>query len=346
MRYIELGQGTCESIPVIGLGTYHLLDRMDEDRATAAVIAAQAVGIDFVDTSDNYMNEQFLGRVIAESDAPEQFFVATKTGLATTYEEFVAMRSEGRSADTSPERVKEQLAKSLGALQTNVVDLYQLHSYDDQTPAEDTAVVMNELIDDGYIKFYGVSNYSREELVELLDACDRLGLQRPTTIQPYLNLLSTHVHDQGVDLAREEGLVVLAHSPLMKGFLTDASVDAFDAALGRERQNGDHDAEVIDKWQEANNEVQRLKEYANRHGYNLSEYALAWLVNQPATVAINACVKPEHLQSSLRAADWALDREGMVLADEVRSNPVVVESAPVMFATANAARKYYAKKSK
>jgi aryl-alcohol dehydrogenase-like predicted oxidoreductase len=345
MRYVEIGS-VGEKIPVIGLGTYHLLDRVVEDQVPGILQQAQAVGINFLDTSDNYGYEQVLRAAIMDAEKPEDFFIASKTGLALTYEEYVALQGQGRIADLSPERVRTNFENSCAMLGAKVIDLLQVHAYDIATSAEVVVHTMNSLLERNSIRYYGVSNYSREQFEELLGVCDRLGLARPATIQPQYSLLGAHMIDQGIELAKEEGITVLAHSPLMKGVLTDGFLDTFDGILKKNRDAGVPDERVQD-FQRANDEIKRLHEYAKRRGYSLSEYALAWLINQPRVVALTACITPEYVDSAVRATEWELDDEGIELAEEVRNNPQVraCTCTSIMADVASQLRPYYARRT-
>lgn len=145
MKYVSPESSPSLSLPVIGLGTYHLLDRMTDDGAIRAIHGAHAAGVDFIDTSDNYMNERLIGRAVAESPEPGRIIVATKTGLATTYDEHLRFIAQKRSADLSPERIRHQIEVSLGTLGMSKVDIYQIHAYDYLTPASDVVQTMGDL---------------------------------------------------------------------------------------------------------------------------------------------------------------------------------------------------------
>lgn len=342
MKYVESPADSEFFAPALGFGTYHLLDRMGEAEAVAAIDEARKAGINVVDTSDNYFNEHVVGLALAECEISDYLYLATKTGLATSREEFLQLRAAGRSADTSPERVLAHLDNSLRALGTSSIDLYQLHGYDKATPVEDVAQVMHQITEeDRTAEAYGVCNYSTAQLEELLTACDVLGLRRPTTLQPFYNMLSTYAADQAIDLARQEGMVILAHSPLLKGYLTDAMVDRFAQLLEKEKSAGIMPAEILEDLVHANQQVQRLRHYANEHGYSLSQYAIAWLTNQPQTIVLTACTITHYINEALAAVDWEIDKAGMDLVEEVRTDEAVMRSARILMESAQNTKPYY-----
>jgi len=331
--------------PAVGLGTYHLLDRYAEPDAVDAILAAYNAGIELVDTSDNYGSELAVGQALRDLDDRSHMIIATKTGLATSLEEHLALQALGRPANTSPERILEQLSKSLRMLGTSSIYLYQLHAYDPFTTAADVAGVMHQITEEeGRAQHYGVSNYELCHLETLLETCDKLGLRRPSTFQPAYNMLTSYGVQGAIDLAMSEGMVVLAHTPLLKGYLADQMArDYLDTVEGL-NPRGSMTQEVIDTLVQGGQEVMRLHEYANTHGHTLSEFAIAWLLSQPQTVVLNACLTPQNLQSTLRAAEWELDDEALALAKEVRQNPAVLQSINAMLTLASQSKHYYRKR--
>lgn len=345
MKTIEIGRDSGVEVPVLGLGTYHVLDKVDEPELERIVEDAVRAGVTLIDTSDNYMNEGEVGSAVARLEHPDDVFIATKTGLALTFDEFKKNQSEDRAANASPERVKEQVEWSKLALGRSCIDLYLIHAYDNQTSPELIATTMNELVEAGDIARYGVSNYRRYQLEELLEACDALGVRRPSVIQPMLNMLTAHPENQGVDIAHEEGITVFAHSPLMKGYLADRFVDRVDVMLSSAKQEQILPAEYLEVLSRANGRVQELRQYANWYGYTLSELAISWLANQQDTVVLNSCVKSEHLESSLWAADLEVGLESLALIDEVRQDPYVNRSVTELLGIAEVSKPYYRKRT-
>jgi aryl-alcohol dehydrogenase-like predicted oxidoreductase len=342
MKCVNLESGF--DVSVLGLGTYHLTDRVGEPAAVDAVLAAQAGGIELIDTSDNYGSELVVAQALRETSKPDKLLIATKTGLGITYEEHLAIKARGAEADTSPERVRTQLQKSLRMLGQTSIYLYQLHAFDKDAGIDELVRTMHGITEEQrFAEHYGVCNYSREQLERLLEACDKNKVRRPSTTQPFYNILTSFGGQDAIDLALSEGLAVLAHSPLHKGFLSEASLDQYARLVAKEKDQKRFDGSTIKTLEEAVAQVQRLREYANAHGYTLSEYALAWLMNKPFTVALNSCVGDERLKSSLKAAEWVVDPEGMILGDEVRSNEAVSAMSHSMLTLAEQSRPYYRK---
>lgn len=343
MRFTTIGQNGELSISVIGFGTYHLTDKVGEAEAIRCLHAAQASGIELVDTSDNYRTELLVGHALYHSPQPEQLIIATKTGLATTYEEHLRLIKQQRQADTSPARVRSHLGDSLRMLGMGSVHLYQLHGYDHTVSPEDLAITMHELVaKERCALYWGVSNYTYEQLERLLAACDKLDTVRPATLQQFYNLI-TNASDSVVDLASDQGMTLLAHSPLHKGMLAEGLLDDYEKVVEQAiKENTDEKfAKLYEKMRSAIWQIRRLQAYANEHGYTLSEFALAWLVNRPLTIALTACTNVEYLEAADNATNWIIDDYGMSLVEEVRNDEAITACWSGMLNYARETKHYY-----
>lgn len=314
-------EGIANPVFPIALGTYHLLDKMNAYQAIEALEHAALAGINLLDTSDNYQTETVIGRALSAGALRRQkIIIATKTGLGTTAREQQAWQQEQRPANTDPARVRQQVEQSLFLLDVDYIDLYQLHAYDPQVPPEAHAELMAELLETGRIKAWGVSGYGAAELRALLQACDDQHLPRPVTSQPFYNLASTYQTD-AVDLAHQEGLTVLAHSPLLKRGLTDRGLQLLNQDVHQritavppdESVNTAHLEEVIDQ-------LHSIAALARARNRNLAQVALAWLVQKPNTVVLTTPTNPDYLDQALQAAEWHLDQEIITAINQLRSD--------------------------
>ena len=325
LKAVPLGDTGLEA-SVIGYGTYHLLDKLNAYDAIESLGAAHQAGVTLFDTSDNYGTELAIGKAVSEGVLPrDEVVIATKTGLAATVPE---VRVWGdRHANTEPSRVRQQVEKSLWTLGDDVgpIDLYQLHVHDPTVPAVDIASTLNDLISEGKILSYGVSNYGAEALRELIDACDSNGLARPVSLQPFHNILSSAGTESAIDLAREHGMTILAHSPLHKGALTNKGVTILDGVMADAdaRYTKPEELEQLVPLKVAFESIKLLKEYAADHDKGLAEMALAWLAMQENTVVLTACTRPTSLATAVAAPQWTIDNEGLALIEEVRGSSLV-----------------------
>lgn len=306
---VPLGESGIE-VSRVGFGTYHLAQKIDEFAALEAFADAYESGVNLFDTSDNYGTEAIIGTAIRANVLPRHdVVIATKTGLGTSYAHQMELNKAGRKGDTSPERIREQVDRSLTVLGPDIgaIDLYQLHVHDPTVDPREHAAVMDELIDDEKMKAWGVSNYSYEALYDLLSACDAMGLERPSTSQPFLNMASGV--EEVVHLAQQTGLTVLGHSPLLKGMLTDKTVvewlaQAQEALVRLEGADLSDDFKVIKEGLDRCND---LRVYAADHSLTLAQLAISWVTSQPNTVALTACTTEDYLNDAMLGANHKTD---------------------------------------
>lgn len=301
--------------PPIAYGTYHLLHKLDAPAALDSLEAAAEAGITMFDMSDNYSGTELaIGRAVTSGILDRsKIIVATKTGLATTHAQQTAWKEIGKKQDTSPARLKQQVDASLRVLgdDVGIIDLYQLHAPDDNVPHEAHAETMSELIAAGKIREYGLSNYYGQDFADFLAACDERGLRRPVTTQPYLNLLSdTTAAD--IQQAQKEGVLVLAHSPLAKGVLTDTGHRALRKIIDTMIEQGSDDPEKTEHFNhllEVSRQIDALTERAEALGRNLAQVAIGWLGMFDSTITLAATTNPSYLNDAINAAQWDLAQE-------------------------------------
>ena len=308
LRTVELGNSGIKA-SVIGYGTYHLGDKLDEFSALLSMGHAFDRGVTLFDTSDNYGTEGLIGIAVREGYLPrDEVVIATKTGLGTSYAHQVALRRAKRKGDTSPNRIRQQVDKSLAVLgkDVGVIDLYQLHTYDDTVPPAEQAAVMQELIDAGKIRSWGVSNYPIPALTRLIDACDAEGVVHPVTTQPFLNVVSG-AGEVGFNAATK-GMTVLAHSPLLKGMLTGSAVDKMTAHVRAEAADiSDEERAGYDAFKKGLEALTELRNYAQMRGLTLAQFAISWAANRPNTVVLTACTNEQYLDDAITGAAHTLD---------------------------------------
>jgi aryl-alcohol dehydrogenase-like predicted oxidoreductase len=297
------------SASAVGFGTYHLREKLGASEAIDAMGSAFEAGITLYDTSDNYGTEELIGLAVREGVLPrDQVVIATKTGLATSAQEHLAWSTEGKSIDTSPERVKKQVEKSLRLLgeDVGIIDLYQLHGRGSW--GYTTARAMDELIKEGKIRAYGISNYSAADMADLLCACEEEGLAKPTTSQPFANAIYGFDDEAAAVMAREGGMTILAHSPLHKGMLSEEMIaTAYDWV--KEAEAAGHAKEEIASLKEGLALLESLSERAIEAGHNLARLAVAWVATHPDTVVLSSPTNSSRLNDVYEGAAWQLDDE-------------------------------------
>ncbi len=308
MKFRTLGS-TGLRVSVITLGTWSMGGRWwgkTDDKASLATIRkALELGINFIDTADIYgfgHSESLLGQAL--QSRRDQAYIATKVGLR--------WNNKGKVRhDLSPAHIFKALDSSLERLQTDYIDLYQVHWPDPAVPAEETVAALNHCVQSGKVRFLGVSNFST-------DLCDTYRQLGPfVTVQPPLNLFERHAEVRILPHAHTQDLGVLAYSPLCRGLLT-----------GRFKV-GDSIAESVRKrdplFQGTSFErnlavVAKLRGLAGEFEKSPAQLALAWVLNHAAvTTAICGARRPEQVEESVGAADWHLDEPSLKDVDQILS---------------------------
>jgi len=195
---------------------------LQRDEATAVAILERAAdgGIDFIDTSDAYplggdlstrgITEEILGRWLR--GRRDRFVVATKCFVPTGPAPF--------DAGNSRKHIMAAVEASLRRLQTDYIDLYQLHGYDRETPIDETLSALDDLVHQGKVRYIGCSNFLTYQLVRAIGRSETLGLARLDSVQPRYNLLFRQIEREMLPFCGEEGVGVIPYNPIAGGLLS------------------------------------------------------------------------------------------------------------------------------
>ena len=215
MNYRRLGRSGLK-VSELCLGAWiNFGDRIADEQTFAVLDTAVEQGINFFDTADVYAGgkaEEVMGRWMKGKDR-RPLVVATKC--------------RGRMWDgpngegASRKHVFEAVEDSLRRLQTDYIDLYQIHWPDADTPAEETVRALDDLVSQGKIRYFGWSNHDATQIEERARVSDRLGLNRAVSLQNYYNMLGRGVEETVIPRCEEEGLGQIPYSPLAQGLLSD-----------------------------------------------------------------------------------------------------------------------------
>ncbi|MEJ2540924.1 MAG: aldo/keto reductase [Gemmatimonadota bacterium] len=305
-----LGQTDMRVNPV-GLGCMGMSEfygpAMDEDAAVKLIHQALERGVDHFDTAEMYgigHNETLVGRALR--DRREGVVIATKFGPLRDPEtgEFVGV-------DGSRENVRRASAGSLERLGFDAIDLYYLHRLDPDTPVEKTAEAVAELVDEGMVRAFGLSEAGAETI-------RRAHAVHPVTaVQTEYSLFSRHVEEEILPTCRELGITLVAYSPLGRGLLTGHFDREHRPEGEQEYRQGESQPRFAEGNYEANLQlVETVKEVAGRHGVSAAQVALAWVLSRgPEVIAIPGTTKLRHLESNLGALEVELSEDDLQALD-------------------------------
>ncbi len=288
-------------VSVLGLGAWPLgggMGRVDEGTAIDTVRAAIDNGITLIDTAQAYQDsEAFLGRALRDGYRA-RCFLATKA-----------------SFDFTPEGIRAAMADSLRALDTDYVDLYQLHRWEESTPVEDQMAALAALQAEGKTRYLGVSNYSAPQMARALKAA------RFHADQPAYNLFDRHIEAEILPFCREHGIGILAHSPLAKGLLTGKYTA--DTVFPADDERSWLPAFQGDAFRRALDVAAQLERLARDKGVTLVQFAIAWLLRDPAITCVLVGAKsPAQVEDYLPALDVSFTPGELAEIDAVMNGAV------------------------
>jgi len=319
LEYIKI-DGTNLVSSRIALGTWAIGGWMwggsDEKESIRTIHAALDQGINLLDTAPIYgygRSEEIVGEALRQRGRRESVILATKVGLDWT---------NGKvERNSTRQRILKEFKDSLRRLQTDYIDIYQVHWPDPLVPVEETAATLRELYDQGKIRAIGVSNYSPAEMA-------RFSAIAPLhTIQPPYNLFEREIEGDVLRYALRRGITTLTYGALCRGLLSGAM--RFD----RQFANGDMRKTTDPKFQppyfaEYLNAASKLDAFAREnYGKGVIHLAVRWLLDQPGVgVALWGARHPEQLAPIREVSGWSLGKSDFAAIDailrETIHNPV------------------------
>src|SRR5262245_10674961 len=315
MDYVKLGStGLDVSRLCLGCMTFGVPERgshpwtLGEEESRPIIRKAVEAGINFFDTANVYSDgtsEEIVGRALAEFTRREEVVIATKV--------HGRMRPGPNGAGLSRKAIMQEIDASLRRLNTDYVDLYQIHRFDSATPIEETLEALHDVVRSGKARYIGASSMYAWQFATMLHTSQAHGWTRFVTMQNYLNLLYREEEREMLPLCAAEGIGVIPWSPLARGRLTRAwdtstkrsGTDAFGKSLYASTEEADK--AVVD----------RVAAVARERGVSLAQVALAWVLAKPEVSApIVGASKAGHLDDALKALELKLGAEEIARLEE------------------------------
>jgi len=318
MKYRKLGN-TGLIVSEVALGTMQFGARMNmgnlgQEDTSRMVNLAMDRGINFIDTADVYSlgeSETLLGNALR--GLRKEIVLATKVRLPT----------DGNFNHSGATRVNimREIEHSLRRLQTDYIDLYQVHGWDSITPLEETLRTLDDLVRQGKVRYIGLSNLMSWQAATAVMLQERLGLEKYATAQMYYSLVGRGIEDEFVSFAEYYRIGILVWSPLAGGFLSGKYSRTSPAPVGsRFAEAGSF--VPFDK-EMGYRVVDALSQVADRQGASPARVALAWTLGRPAVSSVIIAARTlEHLEENIRAIELDLSEEDVRLLDAV-SDPGV-----------------------
>ncbi len=309
MRYEPLGDSGLV-VSVVGLGANNFGRRLDVDGTGAVVDAALDVGINLVDTADIYGNqggsETLLGEVLR--GRREQVVLATKFGM-----DMGGANGADWGARGSRRYVRLAVEASLRRLQTDWIDLYQLHQPDGVTPLGETLAALDDLVREGKVRYVGSSNFAAWQVADADSIARHTGTSRYISAQNGYSLLDRTVERELTPACVAHGVGILPYFPLANGLLTGKYRRGEAAPAGTRME--DRLAHVRDR---TFDRVEALETYARERDLTLLDVAISGLAAQPAVGSVIAgATRPEQVKANAAAGEWQPTADDLAALDAI-----------------------------
>lgn len=310
MEYRKLGNSGLR-VSALGLGGNSFGSRADKNTSIRIIHQALDQGINFIDTANIYSgtkSEQIIGEALA--DRRHEVIIATKAGLP---------RGKGpNDKGSSRLHIQQEIEGSLKRLRTDYIDLYQIHSFDPDTPLEETLRTLDDLVRDGKIRYIGASNYAAWELMKALGISERQGLSRFISVQQSYSLADRTTEQELVPCCLDQGVGIIPYFPLAAGLLTGKYGDGTQIPAGS-RLDKDPNSIIGKRLDDKHlHLVKKVALFAKKHDTSPAALSLAWLLNRSvvSTIIVGAtreeqvienikCLSLDVDQSTIEALDHA-----------------------------------------
>ena len=323
MEYSRLGS-TGLQVSRICLGTMSFGNSeewmIEIDKAKPIVKRALDLGVNFFDTANVYSagsSEEIVGELL--EDHRDAVVIATKVRLST---------GEGPNKEgLSRYHIMDQVKKSLKRLQTDRLDLYQIHRWDYSTPIEETLVTLNDLVRQGVVNYIGASSMFAWQFTKALYTSDRLGIARFVSMQNHYNLCYREEEREMIPLCKDQKIGLLPWSPLARGFLTGRYKRGKAADSPRYRT----DKYFAERFFQAEDfdVVERVEEVAKEKGVKPSQIALAWLLHKGVCAPIIGATRAEHVEEAVNSLDVKLSTDDVKRLEEKYKPHRIIGPLPI-----------------
>lgn len=271
MIYRALGHSGLQ-VSALTLGSMMFGEQTSDEEAVRIIDKAWDQGVNSIDTADVYnggRSEAIVGRAVARRR--QDWVVASKVGYGAA--------DRPNASGLSRKHVFNALEATLSRMGTDYLDLYYLHREDHQVPLEETVRAMGDLLRQGKIRYWGVSNFRGWRIAELCHVAERLGVEKPVVSQPLYNIVNRQAEPEQFTAAAFHGLGIVPFSPLARGVLSGKYAPGSTPDAGS--RAGRQDKRILEvEWrQESLSIAQRIQAHVEAKGVGIVEFAIAWVLN-------------------------------------------------------------------
>ncbi|HEY9133187.1 MAG TPA: aldo/keto reductase [Dyella sp.] len=290
--------------------------KLQQQEANSIVGRAFDAGINFLDTANVYANGQseiITGQALKDLGiAREDVVIATKVfGTTST--------GTRNSRGASRYHIMDAVKASLKRLQTDHIDLYQIHGFDPVTPIEETMRALDTLVQQGHVRYIGISNWAAWQIMKAQGIADRLGLTRLASLQAYYTIAGRDLERELVPMMRSEDVGLLVWSPLAGGLLSGKYGRDRQGEAGSRRTTFDFPPVNVDRAYDC---IDIMRGIADARGVSVAQIALSWLLHQEVvTSVIIGAKRVEQLDDNIAATGIALSTAELEALDKVSALP-------------------------
>lgn len=319
MKYKQLGK-TGIQVSTICLGTMSFGRWIDEATSKEILHTALNNGINFIDTANFYgkgqdtkvpygtgESEEILGRALI--GIRDEVVLATKVGLP--------MGRGVNDKGLSRKHITRQIDCSLLRLQTDYIDLYQVHMFDQHTPLEETLSALNDLVRLGKVRYIGCSNFAAWQIAKAHGISEKKHLEKFVSVQPQYSLLVRDIENEILPFCKSEDVGVIVYSPMARGLLSGKYNSPNDMPPESRASHGE--AKLKELLAHVKFDlVRKYKKIADNYNVPLAQIALSWVLNQETvTSAIIGATKTHHITDAVVSSDWEMPE---AILNEIESN--------------------------
>jgi aryl-alcohol dehydrogenase-like predicted oxidoreductase len=324
MNYRYLGKtGLRVSELCLGAMTFGRENEATEEESQQMMDRFVAAGGNFIDTANVYsrgISEEIVGRWLKRQNRDE-FIVATKVRFP--------MGERPNEVGLSRKHILASVEASLRRLQTDHIDLYQVHCWDPQTPLEETVSTLNQLVQRGVVRYLGISNFTGWQLQRAVDLTTERNWEPFVCLQPQYNLLCRTTEWELIPISLNEGLGVIPWSPLRGGWLSGKFYRGMSAPPPGSRIELAEEKGWGERWSAYNNEytwrvLDALHAVSKQVGKTPAQVAINWLLRKPGVTApIIGARNLAQLEGNLGSTGWELSSEQVNALDDASEYPLV-----------------------